>query len=733
MGDEDVPHIESAQELVDARIKVERDNVVKNEQSITASIESLQNDEQRRVLDAVAQLRQCGLESILPLPQLVVCGDQSAGKSSVLEALSGIPFPRSDNLCTRYATEIILRRATIDFLTVKIIPDETRPPSEQASIKAFQETITDFGDLSRVMDVAKKAMDQDTNPNAASTAKAFARDVLSIDIAGPLREQLTLVDIPGLIQTDTKGVTKDDVDLVAEITDRYISQPRTICLAVVSAAYDCANQKILTKVRQVDPKGDRTLGIITKPDLLPSGSGSETAFIELAQNQDIFFKLGWHVLKNRKYDQRDSTLVERNRSEEKYFQTSNFKNLPDNNRGISTLRSRLSDLLFDHIKQELPKLRSELEEKMMIAKKELQVMGKSRASAPECKAYLAQLSLDYYEVCKAAVDGHYEGSYFTTDADRNFDLKTPTTIRRIRAVVQHMNTKFAETHRLNGHKYQINTSGSASPDDACPPTLPNVVSPVSMQKPEALAWVRRVLIRTRGKELVGNFNPLLVGELFWEQCTNWQRLALDYLDDVVEICTRFLDILLEDKCPSDVTSRLRANIVEDVLRARYESALNELDKIMEDVRSYPINYNHYYTDTIKKRRTERQKRSLAKSIENATSTTQHDESDQKHTTTTVNVDQALGAYSQETDPNMEKVSCEEALDCLYAIYKVNQFFHLPTQKATTDHPHPGPTENLRCEHDNPSRRAPHHPRSRKDLLARHRQWPFGHRSPVYRG
>ena len=69
------------------------------------------------MLDVVDQIRKCVLESIIPLPQLVVCRDQSAGKSSILEALTKIPFPRNDNLCTRFATEIILRRAPVDSLS----------------------------------------------------------------------------------------------------------------------------------------------------------------------------------------------------------------------------------------------------------------------------------------------------------------------------------------------------------------------------------------------------------------------------------------------------------------------------------------------------------------------------------------------------------------------------------------------------------------------------------------
>lgn len=84
---------------------------------------------------------------------------------------------------------------------------------------------------------------------------AFAKDTLSIEIAGPDRPQLTLVDIPGLIQSSTKGVSETDVAMVGEITGRYIEQPRTICLAVISATNDAANQSILERVRKVDPQG----------------------------------------------------------------------------------------------------------------------------------------------------------------------------------------------------------------------------------------------------------------------------------------------------------------------------------------------------------------------------------------------------------------------------------------------------------------------------------------------
>ena len=649
---------------------------VKKEMDITTSLEDLQTEEQRRVLDTVAQVRKCGLESILSLPQLVVCGDQSSGKSSVLEALTEIPFPRNDNLCTRFATEISLRRATNDSLTIKIIPDSRRPSSEQASIKEFQESITDFSELPRIMDAAKAAMDKDNNSTFASVTKAFAKDVLSIEIGGPTRPQLTLVDIPGLIHTHTKGVTDADVGLVVEITDQYIKQSRTICLAVVSASYDYANQKILTKVRQVDPEGDRTLGIITKPDAPPAGSGQQTSFLELARNEDIFFKLGWHVVKNRKFVERDYTLRERNEAENEFFLTSKFNSLPTSSVGIDKLRVRLAALLFNHVKQELPKLRSDLEAAMAETKKSLETMGNARSSAAECKAYLSQLSLDCHVLCKAAVNGHYEGIYFATEGENDFNLKSASTIRRIRAVVQYLNTEFAGNHRINGHKYHVDTSKtdtaveelSVSPQSG--EETNTGLKPISKNNSEALAWVRQVLVRTRGKELAGNFNPLLVGELFWEQCSKWHRLAVDYLDNVAHVCGRFLDTLLRDKCPRDVASRLNATLVEDALKARYDSALEELDKVMEDVKSYPINYNHYYTDTISKRREERQKKSLGQSIKDATIKEKCGRCGTDDQQTSIDLDQTMSNYRQGIDPNMENISCEEALDCLYAIYKV---------------------------------------------------------------
>jgi GTPase SAR1 family protein len=282
----------------------------------TPSLDALQTANQREVLNIVDSLRKCGIDDIIPLPQLVVCGDQSSGKSSVLEAITEIPFPRRENLCTRFATEIVLRRSPNSSIATKIIPDKARPAKQKEELAKFKLFITNFDELPDLIDSATKAMGiGDTD--SGTTLRAFASDVLSIEICGPDRPQLTLVDLPGLIHSENQSQSREDVILVSKLVERYITESRTIVLPIISAKNDYANQIILDHVRRVDPCGSRTLGIITKPDDLPCDSESEKSFISLARNEEkvVTFKLGWHVLKNRAFNEREYTFGQRNISE----------------------------------------------------------------------------------------------------------------------------------------------------------------------------------------------------------------------------------------------------------------------------------------------------------------------------------------------------------------------------------------------------------------------------------
>ncbi|KAJ9367536.1 hypothetical protein DTO282E5_7753 [Paecilomyces variotii] len=641
----------------------------------TDALESLETHEQRRVLDIVSQLRKCGLDSVLSLPQLVVCGDQSAGKSSVLEALTGVPFPRKDNLCTRYPTEIILRRGVSHSLQIKVIPDSERSAEDKATIENFRETITSFDQLPEVMDKAKQLMGIEGGGESVGTQRAFARDVLSVEIEGPNLPQLTVVDLPGIIQSETKDASQSDVAMTVEITELYISQPRTICLAVVSAANDYANQPILNKVRQFDPKGERTLGIITKPDIPPPGSETETAFLELAKNKDISFALGWHVLKNREFKEAGISIQERNLSEQYFFRKSAFGKLPKEHIGIGSLVSRLSSLLFTHVRRELPKLQEELDSTLHVTKTELDVMGTARATTVECREFLSQLGLNFYEICKSAVSGNYEGDDFKSDQEA-FSLKHLASIRRLRAAIQVMNQSFAECMRTHGNKFQIQGIGGNSTTSKAPEQtdieisntyrpFAHIESPQNLSHQEAVEWANNVVTRARGREILGNFNPLVIAELFWEQSSKWNLIAEAHIDGVSDVCSTFLQGALKDKAPSDMYARMWP-IIRERVKARHRSAVEELEKILKDNKSYVMNYNHYYTDTIKKRQAERQKIKLRECLSKAAI------EERNEVLSVVNVDRALYLYSDDIDPDMDNYSSDEVLDCLLAIYKVYQ-------------------------------------------------------------
>ena len=634
---------------------------------VADSLKSLESKQQQQVLDTVDQLRKCGLESILSLPQLVVCGDQSAGKSSVLEALTEIPFPRKDNLCTRFASEIILRRSETDIATVKIVPDKDRNAAEKAAITEFGASLTNFEELPDLIDKATEAM------GIGDGAKTFSNDLLSIEIAGPTRPQLTVVDLPGLIQNGEPN----DIQLVHNLTERYISSPRTICLAVISATHDHANQGILNMIRKHDTLGNRTLGIITKPDRLEKDSGSEKSYMALSRNEEVFLKLGWHVLKNRSFSEGDTTFLQRNANETYFFNSSNWKTLPKEFTGIDALRKRLSHMLFNHVQGELPKLRDDLENILDDVRTSLTKLGASRTNSDACKSFLLDRSNEFSNTCRAAVGGHYDGTYFEVNETLDFEPMQLPSLRRLRAVVQELNANYSNQMLRVGQKFKIvrDTSTANTPsylngdehlenkDDLCD-------QKESMTHDKALEWVKQAMRRNRGKELAGNFNPLLIGELFKIQSSPWESLASEHISLLDDTCSNFLEDLLSNCCPEDVHTRLWPMMIEEQLRARKMAAIKELEKLAEDLHMDPINYNHYYVDAVQKRRHERFANSFKLSVQKLIKLSHGGYVEPKA------LEVAPETAADGIEKDMERYSCEEVLDCLNAIYKVCPTFDI---------------------------------------------------------
>ena len=403
-------------------------------------LQALQTDEQKQLLDIVDSLRAHGLGEFAALPQLIVCGDQSSGKSSVLEAISGVPFPRYDNLCTRFATEVILRRAASDSISVTIIPDGSHSSEHLARLLQFRHDLVAKDDFPKLFELAMGTMTM-SNPD-----RTFFGDILRVEICGSAQPQLTLVDLPGLIHSETKFQTVKDVELVSVLVGNYMKNPRSIILAVVSAKNDIGNQIVLRRAREVDPKGMRTLGIITKPDTLASNSSSENAFIALARNEDVNFQLGWHVVKNLDSTADATQSGSRDEQEARYFTQSNFKYLPPSSLGISSLRSRLSKVLFDQIRVELPHLIKDIESRIAANETVLGRLGHERASPDKQRAFLIELSQTFHTICRDAVRGNYEHAFFHSDS---------STENCLCAILMNKHFTFAEKLRTHGARWNV--------------------------------------------------------------------------------------------------------------------------------------------------------------------------------------------------------------------------------------------------------------------------------------
>ncbi len=610
---------------------------------------SLQSKDHGQLLDVIDLLRSQGISRYVRLPQLIVCGDQSSGKSSVLEAVSGVRFPTKEHLCTRFATELVLRRDPTTNATVAIIPGAERSDEEKEKLLGFKAPTVLIDDFPSLIDDAKKAM------GLESSARAFSDDVLRVEISGPEQPHLTLVDLPGLIHAESRHQSEKDVKLVSSLVRSYMANTRSIILAVVSAKNDYANQIVTKLARDVDPKGVRTLGIITKPDTLRVGSESEKAFLDLAGNKDVVFRLGWHVLRNRDDDSRDSSVEERDEKEKEFFSQRSWISLPPKLLGIGALKPRLSTVLKDQIVSELPNLLCDVGAGIDDSRSTLIRLGEARGTLQEQRLYLVHVSRSFSSLVKAAVDGVYVHEFFGV-------AMTPAGFRkRLRAVVQDILLNFAEDMGCEGHSQEI--TGDDSPQNKT--SVPEKIS-----RSDFLKHVRELMRRSRGCELPGTFNPLIVGDLFYQQSRPWRRLLERYSERILDATKNTLELILlhtADETTSDGLSRAVIDPAMEKYTAQLEKKVNEI--IRPHQQGHPITYNHYFTETIQKARQEHAKKDQARQL-NAFFKIKPDTGPSYVQHGGFHTGQLLEALNQRTEADMDRYACSEAVDCMEAYYKV---------------------------------------------------------------
>lgn len=185
----------------------------------------------------------------------------------------------------------------------------------------------------------------------------FSNDVLRIEITGPNQEHLSVIDVPGIFKRTTLGVTtKADMEMVEGMVHNYMKNARCIVLAVVPANVDIATQEILERAEELDPEGTRTLGVLTKPDLVDKGA--EKNVIDLIEGRTHQLKLGWHMLRNAGQAELHKPVTERQAIGKNFFQKAPWNGLEKDKVGIESFRVRLQEILADNIRREFPQVSS---------------------------------------------------------------------------------------------------------------------------------------------------------------------------------------------------------------------------------------------------------------------------------------------------------------------------------------------------------------------------------------
>ncbi|XP_064561643.1 interferon-induced GTP-binding protein Mx-like [Zonotrichia leucophrys gambelii] len=309
----------------------------------------------RPCIDLVDSLRALGIEKDLSLPAIAVIGDQSSGKSSVLEALSGVALPRGNGIVTRCPLELKLKR----------LPEGQ---AWQGKI-SYKNVTVDLQNASEVDRAIRQAQDVVAGPRGA-----ISEQLISLEVRSPDVPDLTLIDLPGIARVAVGNQPKDIGDQIKNLLKRIIGCKETINLVVVPCNVDIATTEALKMAQEVDPTGERTIGILTKPDLVDKGT--EEAIVKILQNRVIPLKKGYMIVRCR--GQQDIhnklTLAAAIQQEKHFFENhTHFRCFMEGGKAtIPCLAEKLTDELVKHIIKTLPALESQIHGALYKTSQELQ-------------------------------------------------------------------------------------------------------------------------------------------------------------------------------------------------------------------------------------------------------------------------------------------------------------------------------------------------------------------------
>ncbi|KAF5731901.1 Dynamin-related protein 3A isoform 1 [Tripterygium wilfordii] len=350
--------------------------------SIGASVIPIVN----KLQDIFAQL---GSQSTVELPQVAVVGSQSSGKSSVLEALVGRDFlPRGSDICTR-------RPLVLQLLQTKRKSDGGADEEWGEFLHLPGKRFYDFSEIRREI---QAETDREVGGNKGVSDKQIRLKIFSPNVL-----DITLVDLPGITKVPVGDQPFDIEARIRTMIMSYIKQPTCLILAVTPANSDLANSDALQIAGNADPDGNRTIGVITKLDIMDRGTDAR----HLLLGKVIPLRLGFIGVVNRSQEDimLNRSIKDALMAEEKFFRNRPVYNGMADRCGVPQLAKKLNQILVQHIKAILPGLKSRISSTLVSVAKEHASYGDITESKAGQGALLLNILSKYSEAFSSMVEG----------------------------------------------------------------------------------------------------------------------------------------------------------------------------------------------------------------------------------------------------------------------------------------------------------------------------------------
>jgi len=342
--------------------------------------------------------------SQIDLPQICVLGSQSSGKSSVLENIVGRDFlPRGTGIVTRrpLVLQLINRAASAPQANGSAVSDKTSDGDKHANENEWGEFLhlpgQKFYDFNKIRDEIVRDTEAKTGRNAGISPLP-----INLRIFSPNVLTLTLVDLPGLTKVPVGDQPKDIEKQIRDMLLKYITKPACIILAVTAANTDLANSDGLKMAREVDPEGQRTIGVLTKVDLMDQG----TDVVDILAGRIIPLRLGYVPVVNRGQRDIDShkAISAALEHERQFFENHASYKGKAQYCGTPFLARKLNMILMHHIRATLPDIKARISSQLQKFQTELQSLGGAHGDTSASSVVLSVIT-DFCADFRTTIDG----------------------------------------------------------------------------------------------------------------------------------------------------------------------------------------------------------------------------------------------------------------------------------------------------------------------------------------